>query len=259
MPPHWQMNIAQQLVLRALIAWFWKTPYTAPLALHGTSLQDKFMLPDILWSDFGNVLSKVSKGIGIPIDREWFRAQYDFKFPIAGRIEHDGLAVELRTALEPWHVLGEENAGGGTARFVDSSLERLQVKVTGEYTSSGKTVTCNQRILPLKPGDVVNEYLCGIRFRSWLPSACLHPTLQPHGPLIIDLVDNAEGRSVGGCTYHATHPGGRNFETRPVNALEAEGRRLARFEPMGHTTGEFVVQSAPIDPRFPWTLDLRLS
>lgn len=258
MPPHWQMNIAQQLVLRALIAWFWKTPYTAPLIPFGTSLHDRFMLPDVLWDDFGAVLDKLSKGLGIALDREWFRAQYDFRFPLAGRIEHDGLVLELRTALEPWHVLGEESAGGGVARFVDSSLERLQVKVTGEYSPSQYTIACNRRALPLKPAQTFGERICGVRFRSWLPASCLHPTIQPHGPLVFDIVSNAMGRSVAGCTYHTTHPGGRNFETRPVNALEAEGRRLARFESIGHTSGDFEFEPARPNSHFPWTLDLRL-
>lgn len=258
MPPHWQMNVAQQLVLRALIAWFWQTPYTAPLVPHGTALHDKFMLPDVLWADFGVALKKVSDGLGVKIEREWFRAQYDFRFPLAGQIDHDGVSLELRSALEPWHVLGEESAGGGVARFVDSSLERLQVKLSGSYETSGLSVACNGRLLSLHRGERADEQLCGIRFRSWLPASCLHPTIDPHEPLIFDLVDETARRAVAGCTYHATHPGGRNFETRPINALEAEGRRLARFQPFGHTTGTFDGQPAPMDPRFPWTADLRL-
>ncbi len=257
MPPHWQMNVAQQLVLRALIAWFWQTPYTAPLIPHGTALHDKFMLPDVLWADFGAALNKVSKGIGVAIEREWFRAQYDFRFPLAGRISHDGVELELRSALEPWHVLGEENAGGGVARFVDSSLERLQVKLTGAATS-GLAVTCNRRPLPLQQGEHADEQLCGVRFRAWLPESCLHPTIRPHDPLVFDLIDPDARKAVAGCTYHSTHPGGRNFETRPVNALEAEGRRLARFEPIGHTPGHFETAPSPVDSRFPWTADLRL-
>ena len=257
MPPHWQMNVAQQLVLRALIAWFWQTPYTAPLIPHGTALHDKFMLPDVLWADFGAALNKVSKGIGVAIEREWFRAQYDFRFPLAGRISHDGVELELRSALEPWHVLGEENAGGGVARFVDSSLERLQVKLAGAATS-GLAATCNRRPLPLHQGEHADEQLCGVRFRAWLPESCLHPTIRPHDPLVFDLIDPDARKAVAGCTYHSTHPGGRNFETRPVNALEAEGRRLARFEPIGHTPGHFETTPSPVDPRFPWTADLRL-
>lgn len=259
MPPHWQMNVAQQLVLRALIAWFWRTPYTSPLIPHGTALHDKFMLPDVLWADFGVALKKVSNGLGVKIEREWFRAQYDFRFPLVGRIDHDDVGLELRSALEPWHVLGEESAGGGVARFVDSSLERLQVKLTGAYETSDLAVACNGRVLSLQKAERDEEQLCGVRFRSWLPESCLHPTIDPHGPLVFDLVDEAAQKAVAGCTYHATHPGGRNFETRPINALEAEGRRLARFQPFGHTTGTFKGQAAPMDPRFPWTADLRMS
>lgn len=257
MPPHWQMNVAQQLVLRALIAWFWQMPYTAPLQPYGTALHDRFMLPDVLWADFGAALDKVSKGLGVRIEREWFRAQYDFRFPLAGRIEHDGVELELRSALEPWHVLGEESGAGGTARFVDSSLERLQVKLSGTFSSSGLAVACNGRLLPLQTGERADEQLCGVRFRAWLPASCLHPTIDPHGPLIFDLIAPGQQRALAGCTYHTTHPGGRNFETRPINALEAEGRRLARFKPIGHTPGTFQDKPYTPDPRFPWTLDLR--
>jgi len=216
------------------------------------------MLPDALWADFGAALAKVSKGIGVPIEREWFRAQYDFRFPLAGRVFHDGMEMELRSALEPWHVLGEETAGGATARFVDSSLERLQVKLSGAYATSGLAVTCNRRLLPLQQGEQADELVCGVRFRAWLPESCLHPTIKPHDPLVFDLVDMQARKALAGCTYHSTHPGGRNFETRPVNALEAEGRRLARFQPIGHTPGRFEAEPSPVDPRFPWTADLRL-
>ncbi len=257
MPPHWRMNVAQQLVLRALIAWFWKTPYTAPLTPFGTALHDRFMLPDVLWADFGAALRKIEAGLGVRIEREWFRAQYDFRFPLAGRIEHDGVVLALRSALEPWPVLGEEGTAAGVARFVDSSLERVQVSVEGAFDGVSLQAACNGRLLPLQPGERADQRLCGVRFRTWLPASALHPTIYPHGPLIFDLVDPRAGRALAGCTYHATHPGGRNFETRPVNALEAEGRRLARFQPFGHTPGPISTVPAGVDPRFPWTLDLR--
>ncbi len=165
--------------------------------------------------------------------------------------------VELRSALEPWHVLGEEGSATGTSRFVDSSLERLQVKVSGLYPTSGMMITCNEKTVPLRQGEAPDEQIAGVRFRSWLPASCLHPTIQPHGPLVFDLYDRSTGRAVAGCTYMTTHPGGRNFETRPVNALEAEGRRLARFQPFGHTPGPFTPHVTEPDPRFPYTLDLR--
>ncbi|MEM1409802.1 MAG: transglutaminase family protein, partial [Pseudomonadota bacterium] len=259
MPPHWQMNVAQQLLLRALVAWFWTTPYREKLIEFGTELHDRYMLPDALWANFGAALEKVSRGLGVRIDREWFRAQFDFRFPLAGRIEHDGIDLELRNALEPWHVLGEEGSASGTARFVDASVERLQVKVSGAFQGESLGIACNGHLLPLQRGEALSEQIAGVRFRTWLPSSALHPTIPPHGPLVFDIVDLSVGRAVTGCTYHPTHPGGRNFETRPVNALEAEGRRLARFQPFGHSTpGQSYTAPRP-DPRFPYTLDLRRS
>ncbi|MEM6947196.1 MAG: transglutaminase family protein [Pseudomonadota bacterium] len=257
MPPHWQMNVAQQLVLRALIAWVWEQPYSAPLIDHGPGLHDRFMLPDVLMADFAAALDKISTGLGLALDPSWFAAQYDFRFPLLGQIEHDGHVLELRSALEPWHVLGEEGAAAGTTRFVDSSLERLQVKLTTPLGQPAPRIACNGRLLPLQPGLRQGEHICGVRFRSWLPASCLHPTIEPHGRLVFDLLDRGASRSIAGCTYYATHPGGLNFENRPVNALEAEGRRLARFEAIGHTPGPFTPAANTVDPRTPYTLDLR--
>ena len=257
MPPHWQMNVAQQLILRALVAWFWRKPYTAPLIDHGTALHDRFMLPDIVRADFDAALEKISAGLGIRMEPSWFDAQFDFRFPMAGRIEVDGHVLELRSAIEPWHVLGEEGGASGTTRFVDSSLERLQVKLVTPQGETPFQLGCNGVRVPLHAGHMPGEQVAGIRFRTWLPASCLHPTIPPHGPLVFDLFDPVQGRAIGGCTYHASHPGGRNFETRPVNALEAEGRRLARFEPHGHNPGATGLRSYSPDPRFPFTLDMR--
>ncbi|MBK1649155.1 DUF2126 domain-containing protein [Rhabdochromatium marinum] len=260
MPPHPKMSLAQQLVLRALIAWFWEQPYTAPLVSHGHRLRDDFMLPHFVWADFLEILDDLDRA-GFSIDPAWFEPHYEFRFPIAGTFSAAGLEVEVRTALEPWHVLGEEGTVGGTARYVDSSLERIQVQVTGDLADR-YAVACNGFILPLAPatgrqdGDQIQ--VAGVRFRAWQPPACLHPTIGIHSPLTIEVYDLAQGRSLGGATHHVMHPGGKAYETRPVNLLEAQGRRLARFEAMGHTPG----RSAPLRPRMPAgikrTLDLRV-
>ena len=255
MPPHPEMNLAQQLLLRAIIAWFWEKPYTAPLKPFGTALNDKFMLPSMLRADLNQVITEVSEGTGIDLSPDWFDAHYEFRFPWIGKTEIDGIEIELRHALEQWNVLGEEGTVGGTTRFVDSSLERIQVKVKGDL--GHKQILCNGITLPLTPHPMGDGQACGVRFRTWLPASCLHPTILPHGPLTFDLYDPRLSRSIGGCTYFPTHPGGRNFETRPVNALEAEGRRIASFSETGHTPGNFVPREHRDDPRFPHTLDLR--
>jgi uncharacterized protein (DUF2126 family)/transglutaminase-like putative cysteine protease len=255
MPPHARMSLAQQLLVRALIAWFWKEPYRRPLIKWGTALHDRFMLPQFVWADFKAVIDDLGRA-GLPVELDWFEPHFEFRFPRFGGMRHGGVEVEIRQALEPWNVLGEEGIVGGTARYVDSSLERVQVRVTG--VGDGRhVVTCNGYAIPLVPTETFGQTVGGVRYRAWHPAACLHPTIKPHVPLTFDIIDTWSGRSIGGCRYHVAHPGGRNFEVFPVNAFEAEGRRLARFEEMGHTTGAYEARRQGIHPDFPFTLDLR--
>jgi uncharacterized protein (DUF2126 family)/transglutaminase-like putative cysteine protease len=255
MPPHARMSLAQQLLVRTLIAWFWREPYQGKPIRWGTRLHDRFLLPYYVEQDFAEITKDLALA-GYPLDKAWFGPHMEFRFPVYGTVVYNGVTIELRQAIEPWYVLGEEPGTGGTTRFVDSSVERLQVHVKG-LTPERQAVTCNGRRLPLQPTGIAGEYVCGVRFRAWQPPRCLHPTIPSHAPLVIDLVDLVNARSLGGCTYNVAHPGGRNYETFPVNSNEAESRRRARFFAFGHTPGPMWVPPAVVDAEFPGTLDLR--
>ena len=240
MPPHSRMALVQALLIRCLLARFWRQPYKHPLVRWGTRLHDKFMLPYFLWQDMLEVVDDLREH-GYPFQAEWLAPFEEFRFPHYGRAQFGEIELELRWAIEPWHVLGEETGQLGTARYVDSSVERVQVKLTG-LTDSRYVLACNGCTVPLKNTGRHGEYIAGVRYRAWQPPSALHPTVGVHTPLVFDLIDCWNGRAIGGCTYHVSHPGGRNYATFPVNAFEAESRRVNRFFTIGHTPG-------PVPPR----------
>ncbi len=277
MPPHARMSIVQTLLVRCLISRFWKQPYEGELIRWGTELHDKFMLPHFLWHDIKEVIADL-KSHGYGFDEQWLDAFWEFRFPVLGTRQIDNITLELRAGIEPWHVLGEEAAAGGMARYVDSSLERLQLKVSG-YTDSRYKITCNGYVLPLRPTAISGEFVVGVRYRAWQPTFALHPDIPVDTPLVFDVIDTWSNRSLGGCSYHVSDPGGRSYDDVPVNANVAEARRLARFDDNLHTAPatvmtpilaggaqfnpteplEQVITTGVIDvnPEYPCTADLR--
>jgi uncharacterized protein (DUF2126 family)/transglutaminase-like putative cysteine protease len=238
MPPHARMSLVQMALLRSLIAWFWREPYKHDLVRWGTELHDRFMLPHYVREDMKQVVKDLQRN-GYGFELEWLEPFFEFRFPRYGNTLIDGMDLELRFAIEPWHVLGEEVSSTGTARYVDSSVERLQIKVTG-FTEGRYVLACNGRRLPMRATGRKGEYVTGVRYRAWQPPSALHPTISPHVPLVFDVIDTWNGHAIGGCTYHVAHPGGRSYEAFPVNSFEAEARRITRFWDYGHTPGVII-------------------
>jgi uncharacterized protein (DUF2126 family)/transglutaminase-like putative cysteine protease len=258
MPPHARMSLTQQLLLRAMVARFWRKPYApAKLVRWGTELHDRFLMPYFVEQDFADVIAEMRQD-GFNLEADWFAPHFEFRFPKYGDFAVRGMHLELRQALEPWHVMGEEGSAGGAVRYVDSSVERLQVRVSG-LPPARYTVTCNGRAVPLQPTGQAGEFVGAVRYRAWQPSSALHPAIGVHAPLTFDLFDSWMNRSQGGCQYHVTHPGGLSHELFPVNSFEAESRRLARFSRMSHTPGTMPAPLPTVTAEFPFTLDLRLS
>jgi uncharacterized protein (DUF2126 family) len=254
MPPHPQMALAQALLVRTLVARLWQSPYRGPLLRWGTELHDRFMLPWYVEQDAREVLADL-RSHGFDFDPAWLAPFLEFRFPRIGKLEVDGVSIELRGALEPWNVLGEESSGA-SARYVDSSVERVQVRVDG-LTEERHVMTCNGRVVPLRPTDTPGTFVAGVRFQAWQPPSALHPSIKVHSPLTFDLADRWSGRSLGGCRYHVVHPGGRAHEVPPVNAAAAQTRRASRFEKFGHTPGPIELPLAEAVGEYPRTLDLR--
>jgi uncharacterized protein (DUF2126 family) len=243
------------LLMRAAIAAFWESPYERRLVRWGTRLHDEFLLPHYVDRDLKDALGELT-ALGFELKPEWFAPHMEFRFPQVGEIAVRDMRVELRHALEPWHVLGEEQTSGGTARYVDSSAERLQAKVSG-WVDERYVLACNGRALPLQRTEVAGEYVAGVRFKAWQPYSALHPTIGAQVPLIFDVYDRWSGRSIGGMEHHVAHPGGRAYADFPVNANAAEARRRSRFVNHGGTTGAMEEPVNVQGPEYPRTLDLR--
>ncbi|MBD3809929.1 MAG: transglutaminase family protein [Sulfuricurvum sp.] len=236
MPPHARMSLVQMLLIRTLVSLFWRKPYCHKLVRWGTQLHDKFLIEHYVREDIRDVVEFLrNEGYGFEFD--WFDPFFEFRFPLYGMTQIEGVHCELRGGIEPWHVLGEESSSQGTARYVDSSLERVQVKISN-FVDERYVLTCNGVKVPLVNTGVEGEYVAGIRYKAWQPWSALHPTIGVDTPLTFDLVDMWNRRSVGGFTYFVSHPGGRSYESFPVNTLEAQSRRISRYWGFGHSQGQ---------------------
>lgn len=255
MPPNPRMAAAQMLFARTLIAALAEGPYHGKMVRWGQTLHDRFLLPYWMWRDFCDVLEFLHLR-GYELEETHFRPFLDLRCPIVGRIEIEGVELQVRNAIEPWHVLGEEATAFGTSRYVDSSMERIEIMVDG-FIDERHAVLVNGHSLPLRTTGEAHRHVGGVRFRAWAPPHSLHPHIGIHHPITIDLLDRWSRRSLGGCVYHVWHPEGQAFDSPPLTRFEAAARRSQRFTTGSHT-------AYPIDPVYteahsdaPYTLDLR--
>ncbi|HEY0189802.1 MAG TPA: transglutaminase family protein [Kofleriaceae bacterium] len=255
MPPHPRMLAAQAILVRGVLAALVAAPYKHKLARWGSELHDRFLLPYFLWRDFEDVLAHLAAhGVALPV--EAYRPFVELRCPLAGTIEVGAARVEVRNAIEPWHVLGEEATAAGTARYVDSSVERLELRAIGLDTER-YAVAVNQVLVPLRPGAGRDVRVAGVRFRAWCPPHALHPHLGIHHPLHIDVIDSWAQRGVAGAAYHVWHPEGRAFDAPPLTRVEADARRTRRFTLDGPSPFPLRLRKAAPHPEQPYTLDLR--
>ncbi|HMG52749.1 MAG TPA: transglutaminase family protein, partial [Kofleriaceae bacterium] len=255
MPPHPRMLAAQAILVRALVAAFAAAPYRHPLVRWGEELHDRFLLPCLLWRDFEDVLAHLAAhGAALPADG--YRPFVELRCPLAGALEVGAARIELRNAIEPWHVLGEEAAQSGTARYVDSSVERVELRAIG-LDPERYQVAVNRVVVPLRAAGGRDVRVGGVRFRAWCPPHALHPHLGIHHPLHIDVVDTWGKRAVAGAAYHVWHPEGRAYDAPPLTRVEADARRIRRFTQDGPSPWPLELREVAPHPQQPYTLDLR--
>lgn len=255
MPPHPRMLTAQAILVRSLVASFTSEPYQHGLVRWGQELHDKFLLPYFLWRDLEDVLAHLARtGVALPV--EAYRPFVELRCPLVGTLEIGDARVEVRNAIEPWHVLGEEATTTGTARYVDSSMERIELRSIG-LDPERYVVAVNGLAAPLRTTVGRDVRVGGVRFRAWCPPHALHPHLGIHHPLHIDVIDTWAERGVAAGAYHVWHPEGRSYDAPPLTRVEAAARRAQRFTLEGPSPSPLAPARAVPHPEQPYTLDLR--
>ncbi len=267
MPPHGDLRLLQMLLVRGLVALFWQRPYTAPLRRLGATLGDRFLLPHYLMGDWQEIMADLDRG-GYPFEAEWFDPFWQWRFPIYGRVSLGNnplRQLELRAALEPWPVLGDRSSAG-TARPVDNSMERIQVRLIGaigeppqaDRLAQRYQVLCNGVPIPLRSTGRVGEYVAGVRYRARPADPSNSPVFSPQVPLTFEVLDTWQRLHLGGAQYHLSSPTGKTYEDLPTSPTEAQARVAERFIPFEGGPWRDKRPPLAIHPDSPHTLDLRI-
>jgi uncharacterized protein (DUF2126 family) len=253
------------LFVRAILARLAADPFNAPFVRWAGELHDRFFLPAFVWEDLAIICADL-RNHGIAFDAEWLRAPWEFRFPKLGEFalpvsnlksEISNPTLVFRQALEAWPLLGESPNAGTVARTVDSSLDRIEARISEAKFLEGGLLLANGLPCAFR-ATAGGAAACGIRYRAFYLSPSLQPHVPVHAPLLLEWVDRTTLTVVAAARWHVWNPANSAYAAAPADVTLAAARRAERWEYWPHTIGQpRFVPKIDFPPEGRHTLDLR--